>query len=260
MRNAARFCLNRAKDLIAKDDEVSARYACLELRFCIEYITYSQLELYIQEVSDDALKKWTPKQIISLLLDCDPNADKSIIVSLGVQEKLGEPAETQLLGEDHRFSLKWANTQHNALGNFLHAPTFAQIESGKTKGKEEVLKKATTVVNEIEKILSSPVFNVNFGSFYKFQCSYCKKDIKCRKESINKDLGIVCQDVKCKAVHDIVSEDEGTFTVKAREIEYLCNSCDTINYVGYHLIKLGNVFSCFKCGGKSQVKYVFSPI
>ncbi|MDO9424021.1 MAG: hypothetical protein Q7T40_07505 [Methylobacter sp.] len=65
MRNVALHCLHRAKDLIAQDDEISAKYACLELRFCIEYITYSQLQIYLKEVPNDTVKKWTPKQIIN---------------------------------------------------------------------------------------------------------------------------------------------------------------------------------------------------
>jgi hypothetical protein len=47
----------------------------LELRFAIEYITYDQLTAYIREVSGEALKKWTPKQVISELLEVDPEAD-----------------------------------------------------------------------------------------------------------------------------------------------------------------------------------------
>jgi|GEM_PF-1419494 len=49
MRNIALQWLRCAKDLIVKDDEVSVKYVCLELGFCIEYITYSVLQTCIQE-------------------------------------------------------------------------------------------------------------------------------------------------------------------------------------------------------------------
>lgn len=176
MRHAARECVSRAKDLIAHGDEASARHACLELRFAIEYITYDQLESYLKEVLNDALKKWTPKQVISELLEVDPQADQSVTVAVGLEHTFGvspSPEEMQLLGEDRRFSLRWANKNHNVLGNFLHAPTMYQIESGVSQTSASIIKKATQVSEECEKILNSPVFNVNFGQFFEFKCTDC---------------------------------------------------------------------------------------
>lgn len=261
MRNVALHCLQRAKDLIAQDDEISAKYACLELRFCIEYITYSQLQIYLKEVPNDTVKKWTPKQIISVLLDVDPNADKCGTVYFGKQEALGIPAEKmEFFGEDRRFSLNWANTRHNALGNFLHAPTLFQIEKGQFSTKEKILKKANEVASELDQILSASIFNVNFGNFYKFNCTICKTEIKCRDESINRERGIICPNSNCKAVHDIVSEQGNNFTIKVRETKYECPSCNALNYVGSHLIDYGNVLLCVSCGVKAEIQYVLSPI
>jgi hypothetical protein len=261
MRHSALQCLQRAKDLIAKDDEVSAKYACLELRYCIEYITYSQLQVYLQEIPDDTVKKWTPKQIISVLLEVDPDADQSVTISIGRQEACGIPAKTmKLLGEDRRFSLKWANIQHNALGSFLHAPSLDQIEKGEFPTKEKIQNKASEVVLQIDHILSSPVYNVSFGNFYNFDCNYCKTKIKCRVENINKEHGIICPNSKCKAVHDIDSERDNNFTVKARETKYKCPSCNASNSIGSHLIDYGNVLLCISCKEKAQIQYMLSPI
>jgi hypothetical protein len=120
MRHSAHQCLQRAKEFMARNDEASARHACLELRFCIEYITYDQLQTYLKEVPDDTVIKWTPKQIISALLEVDPHADKSATIAIGVEETYGVPAkEMRLLGEDRRFSLKWANSRHSLPDSFL---------------------------------------------------------------------------------------------------------------------------------------------
>ncbi len=261
MRNIALQCLQRAKDLIVKDDEISAKYACLELRFCIEYITYSQLQTYIQEVPDETVKKWTPKQIISVLREADPNADKNHKISIGKQDAKGITAKTmKYLGEEQRFSLEWANTRHNALGNFLHAPTLSQIENYESPTKEKILKKANEVVAEIDKILSSPIFNVNFGVFYEFVCTFCNTKIKCRNKSISKELGIVCTSSRCKAVYDIVSEQNDDVVFKLREMEIICPSCDKSNFVGSHLIAYGNSFPCVHCGGKAEIQYALVPL
>jgi len=166
----------------------------------------------------------------------------------------------EFFGEDRRFSLDWANTQHNALGNFLHAPTLHQIEKGEFSTKEKILKKARQVANEIDHILSSPIFNVNFGNFYKFNCNFCKTEIKCRAENINKERGIICPNSKCKAVHDIVSEQDNNFTVKVRETEYKCHKCGRTNFIGSHLKNYGNVFSCVSCGANAQIQYTLCPL
>lgn len=50
MRQAARDCVARATHLLADLDESSARHACLELRFAIEYLTYNLLQtVLVQE-------------------------------------------------------------------------------------------------------------------------------------------------------------------------------------------------------------------
>lgn len=261
MRNSAEKCLQRAKDLIAKDEEASAIYACLELRFCIEYITYSQLQMYRNEVPDNILEKWTPRQIISELLMVDPDADKSVVISSAIENASGIPvpeSEMRFLGEDRRFSLKWASKQHNALGNFLHAPTLHQIKKGETPTKNKILKKVREVTKEIDQILDSQVFNVK-AEFYCgiFECKFCNTEIKYGTEKINKGI-VICQE--CKATYDIYLKQNNTINFKARESEYKCHSCGTSNLIGSHLIYLDNVLSCTNCDAKAKIQYNAVPI
>lgn len=246
---------------MAKDDEASARYACLELRFCIEYITYDQLQTYIEEVADDALLKWTPRQIINELREIDPSTDKSRAIAIGIEETPGvEAKEMHFLGEDRRFSLQWAHSHHNALGNFLHAPTLDQIRKDRIAAKEVMLNKAHKVIKEIEQILASPVYHVSFGQIYEFDCS-CGRKIKRRIESINNERGIVCPNSECKAIHDIVSTSEdGNITIERRTTKCPCPSCKVTNYVGSHLVCQDTIMTCGHCGAKSQFVYALRPV
>ena len=205
MRHTASECVSRAKDLIARADHASARHACLESRLAIEYITYNQLQAYMREISDEALKKWTPKQVISEMLEVDPHADQNSIIAFGREYTYGvppPPEEMKSLGEDRRFSMKWANKNHNALGNFLHAPTMHQLESGTVATTAAILEKATEVAAECEHILNSPIFNVNFGQFYEFECE-CGAHIRRRSGSFTQDQGVVCHKANCRATYDI---------------------------------------------------------
>ncbi|NLE26520.1 MAG: hypothetical protein GX625_14485, partial [Clostridiaceae bacterium] len=202
------------------------------------------------------MKKWTPKQVISELLEVDPRADKSITVAVGLEHTYGvspPPEEMQLLGQDRRFSLNWANKNHNALGNFLHAPTMHQIESGVTPTAASIFQKATQVADECEKILSSPVFNVNFGQFFEFKCTDCGAHIKRRVGSFTREQGVVCPNSKCRATYDVETEGDKEVQFSLRQSKYTCRPCATENWVGTHRVVPGAVFECVQCGKKALV-------
>lgn len=254
MRDLARECLSRARHLLSLGDEASLRYACLELRFAIEYITYSQLQAYWDELPSEALKKWTPKQLISEMLEVDPTADKSATIAYGLEPSEGvapPPEEMIILGTDQRFSLKWANKNHNTLGNFLHAPTIRQIETGDVATAAAIAKKATAVVNQCEEILKSPIYGVNFGIFFDFTCTYCQTSIHKREGSFTSEQGVVCPN--CSAVYDCQPTSEGKLRISPRKMRYECKSCAKDNYVTKHMVEAGVVLTCHHCGKKVTV-------
>jgi len=258
-RHEARCCLDRARSLLAHADESSIRYVCLELRFAIEYLVYQNLQAYLEEVDNAALQKWTPKQVINEMLEIDPLADKSAGIACGIEEVYGMGSkDMRFIGEDRRFSVKWANSNHNALGNFLHAPTLFQINSGNVPTLEKMTVKIQEIVGVIEKILSSPVFNVNFGQFYSFKCD-CGRNIKRRIGSFKLEDGIKCP--SCGAVWDIVSEDETVDHVKflERRIIYRCFACGLENTIGVNKIREGERLIC-QCGAESIVVLALQSI
>jgi hypothetical protein len=66
------MCLARSGDLLAKNDPAATRHACLELRLAIECLAYQQLDAYLSEIPDDAMRKWTPREVIAQMLEVDP--------------------------------------------------------------------------------------------------------------------------------------------------------------------------------------------
>jgi DNA-directed RNA polymerase subunit RPC12/RpoP len=253
MRNKAKECVLKAKELIAAGDYDSLRYACLELRFAIEYITYSLASTYKDELSTESYKNWKANQLIQAMLAIDPGADKSHQIAIGPQSHPDVAASTlRNLGEDKRFSLKWANKNYNALGNFLHAPSIEHIENNIVVSKEKIKDKVQEVLLILEEALLSPVWNVNFGTFHSFTC-ICGRKFKRRVESYKADDGIPCP--SCKAIwDDLGQDDEGKTTFRMRETEYQCLACNKIGLIGVHQIKLGAVLVC-GCGAKNQITY-----
>jgi hypothetical protein len=72
---AKRDHLRAAKELVQARDLPSLRYACLELRFCIEALCYDVLPHYEAELPFDAVGKWQPRKVVEALLDVDPDSD-----------------------------------------------------------------------------------------------------------------------------------------------------------------------------------------
>lgn len=258
LRHKARECVSRSRKLLARGDEYSVRYACLELRFAIEYITYDQLTIYISEVSDETLKKWTPKQVISGMLEVDPRADQTKGIAVGQEHTPGvapPPSEMQFLGNDRRFSIKWANKNHNALGNFLHAPTIYQIESGETPTLLAMTEKATEVANECDQILQSPIFHANFGRFVELDCQDCNTHIRRRVESITPELNVVCP--KCQATYDIKSVEGEALQFILRAERYTCPYCNAESWIGDHHVTDGAIIKCSGCGKTALLEQRF---
>jgi hypothetical protein len=100
LRWEARECLTRAKALLEQNQVAAARHACLELRQAIEYLAHQQLEAYLDEVPDDAMRKWTPRDVIAQMLEVDPTADKSSTIAIGIEETPGEPSNYMQLNRD----------------------------------------------------------------------------------------------------------------------------------------------------------------
>lgn len=258
-RQKARDCLARARQLLAAGDEASVRHACLELRFSIEYVTYDQMVAYLAELPDDTVRKWTPKQVIDALREVDPNAEKTVTLGVRMEEALGVPTgEMQVIGQDRRFTGKWANTNHNALGNFLHASTLEQIESGRVVPLSTMLAKATGVADEIAAVLESTVTRVNFGQFYELKCGDCGSMIKRRAGSFS-EAGIVCRTATCGATYDIIAESGREVTFRMYMSEYICPNCRETHVIGRHRVKPGATIECPGCQGRAKVAMTLVP-
>jgi hypothetical protein len=250
LRHKARECLARAKALLARDEITTTRYACLELRQAIEYLAYQQLEAYLNEVPDDTMRKWQPREVIAQMREADPNAEKTSTIAIGKEDTPGEPSkDMKVLGEDRRFTLKWANSSHNTLGNFLHAPTLYQLKTGNVPDRGTMRDKAERIAAVIEDTLAAPIFNVNLGN--SVSC-VCGRNFKRRAGSFTPEKGIVCPDVSCGTIWDVVSEEGGKAEIRARQTGYVCPGCNEKRYVMSQKIKAGEVIVC-DCGARAEI-------
>ena len=259
LRHEARQCLERARELLGRQDASAVRYACLELRQAIEYLAYQQLEAYLDGVPDDAMRKWTPREVIAQMLEVDPKADRSSRIAVGREDAPGQRStKMKMLGEDRRFTFKWANRSHNALGNFLHAPTLHQLEAGGTPDEAKMREKTEEVAGVIEHTLATPIFNVNFGNFYEIPC-VCGRPFKRRAGSFTAEEGIVCPNMECRAIWDVEGEERESVGFRQRRQGYVCHQCNETGYVDSQRFKPGTVIRC-ECGARVEVALAIFPL
>ena len=106
-RNNAEKSLKRAQGELDSDSPTRVRYGALELRMALEGLIYDRASLYKEELSGKELNTWQPKQLLELLLELDPAADKNCSVSAGIEETPGKPSkDIRFLGTDRVLTLK----------------------------------------------------------------------------------------------------------------------------------------------------------
>ncbi len=256
-RHRAHGHVQRAKDLLAEATPEKPPYACLELRMAIEALSYDRLQAYLAEVSNEAMKKWQPKQVLAELLLAYPTADSSGQLWAGIEEQPGvESKNIKFIGTDERFTAKWATKAHNTLGSFLHVPTIAQIQTGKDND-ETIRQRAGEIVKELERVLSSGVHNVNFDMFCKIPCE-CGFTIKRKEDFMKREKIATC--ASCGRMYELLSEGAqlGQFTYRLAQVNYECESCKTEQWVARHELEREPTLVCVKCGDKAKVVRVFS--
>jgi predicted RNA-binding Zn-ribbon protein involved in translation (DUF1610 family) len=246
LRSKANDALDQARMLVESGDEAQIRHGCLELRFCIEYLILDRFRWYQEYIDDEAAKKWTPKKVIEELLENDPHADTTAQIAVGIEKEYGVPSDDMhVLGTDHRLRLKWANSNWNALGNFLHAPSLDQLTSGAVPSLPVMKARAGDIIAHLTKVLATPVWNVSGGEIFELKCEDCGIITKRFAAKVEKDQSLTCKTPDCGAIHDLVDGSKAIFRV--RQKPFKCPKCEHEALFRAHFVEAGNTLICEKC-------------
>src|SRR3954470_8300192 len=93
-----RACLKRARARVEEGSPEALRYACLELRFCIESICYDKLRLYAKHIPPEELNTWQPRKVVEMLAEYDPDANSSYGLRIWTENENGEPQSLTFSG------------------------------------------------------------------------------------------------------------------------------------------------------------------
>ena len=165
-REIAHLHHSAAKRLLQKQEVRYVRYACLELRLAIEALVFELLEVYLSEVSNSVMKKWTPRKIMDELLRATGDVDSSITIHVAVDPAGDDEDEDNWMfaGTEYRFTAKWADKAHNALSNFLHIPTLKQQAEARVPNAQSMKSKAQDIFSELDKVFEFKYYAHKCGS------------------------------------------------------------------------------------------------
>lgn len=247
--------LERAKELFAAGDPDSLRYCSLELRFCLEILAYEQVELHEKELPEEVFRVWQPKRVIEELLAFDPDVEKDYTVSGGFEGPAGEtPKQMIVLGDHKALTRKLISKPYHKLGNFLHAPTIAQLRG--TKPASDLKAAISTILPEVEVLCSSTV-NSNLGVFISFDCQDCKQKIVRNLSSLSPETIVTCTKSDCGATHRVSGLETSTPSFQLVQEEFECPACSTKNFLSKHRFRHGLTITCVQCPKKFSLKLLW---
>ncbi|HEX7642777.1 MAG TPA: hypothetical protein VF472_11280 [Burkholderiaceae bacterium] len=197
MTTDKRSCMARALALLAEANPEHLRYAALELRLCIEALTYEKLRAFSNIVPEDVLRTWQPPQAVKTLLEFEPSADRTFTLRIGIEEAYGKPAkEMKYLGTHTSLRLGWLRKHYNKLGNLLHAPA---VYDPKSQDHTAVKRYLLDVIEDLKEPLESTITGGTIRTVYNFTCSVCGKPVVANAEAVSAKKKATCLNPQCKA-------------------------------------------------------------
>lgn|SRR5215203_366691 len=245
-----RACLKRARERLAEASPEALRYACLELRFCIESICYDKLRLYAKHIPPEVLNTWQPRRVVETLQEYDPHANSSHTLRKWRNGENGNDPEPSFSGKHIALSPSVLNKHYNKLGGFLHVPTPAQEQKQGVPSSEELAGYLSALIEEIEGAANN-TFDTNMANVVTFDCDECGQPLIKNVESLEEAPIIVCINSNCRAQYAMRKEGDA-FTRQIRSAEFECGECKTANYVRAHHLREDRSLTvpCVQCGTK----------
>jgi hypothetical protein len=238
-------CLIRAEALLASSDQAASIYAALELRICMELMTYQKLRSFKEAIPESVLETWQPPQAMKALLEFAENATQSFSVAIGREEELGIPAkEMKFIGHHKSLDLKWLRKHYNKVSAIVHAPsTSAAYQSN--EWQVEYLKE---VLDVLKIAAGGNILGGGFSDVYRLQCSQCGKPIVRSRTAIRAGKTAQCFTAGCDAEFRATSYDDERATFEPVVTNFSCAKCNAITPISDKKIHVGVRFACSACG------------
>ena len=243
--------MERAKNLLSKGGSVSLHYAALELRMCMEAITYEKLRASARHIPPKVLETWQPPQAVKALLEYEPHTDKPFAIYAGLEKEYGvQSDEMKYVGKHRPFKLGWLRKHYNKLGGYLHFP---KSNEGRSKSEAEARQYLADVISEVEHVLSANITGGSLGEVYEFQCQLCDQPIICGKHRLVSSGHVECLNPNCGAEYFGELAEDGTSSFRLTVSDFDCAKCGTSIAVENRNLRIGTRFRCENCDTRHTI-------
>lgn len=246
-------CLERARDLLSTTVDDSLRYACLELRFCIEAIVYEKLDTYSRYVPEIIFEKWQPSHAMKMLLQFEPDADEDFTLYVSPESEPGvSTGNWACLGQHNALKLSWLNKNYNKLGSYLH------VKMGNNKARETteelaaIRKDIERILSEVKPAVNSDIIATTLASRIQFKCQTCEQISLVNVDVLRKTGRATCISPQCGAEY-AASEDATGWQFKLAMTSFKCLKCEKINFLEIRHVDIGTKFRCNRCGEAHRI-------
>lgn len=248
-----RECLERAQNLLSKEDDSFLRYACLELRFCMEAITYEKLNSYSSYVPAKVFKKWQPAHALNVLLQFEPDADEGFTLYVSPESSPGVPTGNwSNLGEHRTFKLGWLKKNYNKLGSYLHMSQNNDNLKENINKTNKIRKELQTMSEELSRINDSDIISMTLATRITFQCQICNQISVVHEDVLRNENFAICINPHCGAEYQ-TEKDEDRWQFKLRQLSLNCINCNAKNWFEIKQLNVGTKFKCRKCSKTHQI-------
>ncbi len=252
--------LNSAKKNLEKTEDRSFKYACLDLRECIETITYEKIALRHKMIPESYFKRWQPIALFKVLELLHPESLEEYSVSIGKEITPGIAVRpTCHIGTHRTFSMKWLKTYYHKLGSYLHATRTTPAETQKERksrfleekiANAEARKNLEKIIEKLEEIVRNEL-DITICEPIKLTCPVCKKDMYIDKNIIGK-LGNCIDCSMCGAGLKIKITKQQEYMLQPALTPISCD-CKKEFLPPLGTLYLGNLFECPHCKDKYRV-------
>ncbi|CAK1862033.1 conserved hypothetical protein [Vibrio crassostreae] len=243
-------CLQRAMILVEKADDASLRYACLELRQCIESIAYDKLKMYKKFVPESEFSRWQPKRVFDFLEEIEPKSVKDYTFHIFEQKSDSSLGETVFSGNHRTLTSKHIKKTYNKLGSYLHTPTLLQ-QTDLNKKSARLASDLSEIIEDLTPIVESS-FDTNIGQIVNFKCESCGDAIYHRTHNLEVGKHVRCLSSVCGMLY-VVTEVQGTqIRFEPVQVKIPCD-CGHTTFINYLKMKDPSHVNCL-CGKIYDIK------
>jgi hypothetical protein len=246
--------LENAKRLVARGDSDSLRYACLELRLCIEHICYERLAMHESELPLEVLSVWQPQRVISLLLECDPTNEHDTSLALALNDADGIPGQFIHFGTQRAISKRFISAYYHRLSPMLHAPTVADQKAARPAIPEGLADSLVRTIAAVQPYIDEP-FLSNLGAFSHFACEECGSVNVHNVRALSEGKKFKCVGASCEAHYIVTDTNSAVPLYRLSAFEWKCPACGVQQHIGHHRLFIGGVLKCISCAVRGSVRW-----